>query len=65
MKSSLLRLYKEEDGATMVEYGLMLGLVMIACIVVVSFLSVGVSTIMKNNAEAINDATSRSLGSGS
>jgi len=42
--------FKDESGATMVEYGLMVALVAIACITAVKLLATGVSNTFTNAA---------------
>jgi len=40
--------FKDESGATMVEYGLMVALIAIACIAAVNYLASGVQTAFNN-----------------
>ncbi|MGZ3499301.1 MAG: Flp family type IVb pilin [Vulcanimicrobiaceae bacterium] len=43
--STLLHLLRDEDGATMVEYGLMVALIAVVCIVAVTAIGTNLSTL--------------------
>jgi len=55
-KDFLLRLLKDEQGATMVEYALMLGLIMLVCIAAVGFLGLSASNLFTANGNALPNA---------
>jgi len=57
MLKTIKRLWNEEEGATMVEYGLMLALIAIVCILVVSFLGTSASKIFDSAATALNSTS--------
>jgi pilus assembly protein Flp/PilA len=43
MRDLIKRFVREEEGATMVEYGLMVALIAVVCIAVVAYLGTGVA----------------------
>lgn len=43
MRSMLKKLFRSEEGATMVEYGLMVALIAVVCITAVTALGTGIS----------------------
>ena len=47
---------KNEDGATMVEYGLMLALIAIVCIVAVTLIGTNANVVFQNSADALGAA---------
>ena len=49
----LTRLIKEEEGATMAEYALMLGLITVAIVTVVTALGTRISTVISNTTTAL------------
>lgn len=52
--SAMIRnVVKDEEGATMVEYGLMLALIAIVCIVAVTLVGTRASTIFSNVANSL------------
>ena len=44
MKKKMIELWKDEEGATMVEYGLMVALIAVACIAIVTTLGGSLAT---------------------
>lgn len=52
------RFFSEEDGATMLEYGLMVVLIAIACLVAVQTVGVQAQSIWDSSSAAIAAATS-------
>jgi pilus assembly protein Flp/PilA len=46
--------FKDESGATLVEYGLLVALLSVACIVVIGYLQQGVNTAFNNAADQMN-----------
>jgi pilus assembly protein Flp/PilA len=44
MMSKLIKLFKEEEGATAVEYGVMVALIIAACVVVVYYIGTKISS---------------------
>ncbi len=44
MKNMIMRLWKDEEGATMVEYGLMVALIAVVAVAAVQALGTGVSS---------------------
>jgi len=57
MMDRIKRLFRDEEGATMVEYGLMIALIAVVCLLVVGALGTKV-------AEAFNSAQEQIPGSG-
>ena len=53
MKKLIARFYKDEDGATMVEYGLMLALIAVVCIVAVAAIGTNASTLFNGVAGSL------------
>ena len=49
----LIRFFKDEEGATMVEYALMVALIAVVCIIVVTTLGENISTTFNNIATAL------------
>ena len=47
------RFFRKEDGATMVEYGLMLALIAIVCILVVTNVGTGASSVFSKIAASL------------
>jgi pilus assembly protein Flp/PilA len=47
---------KNEDGATMVEYGLMLALIAIVCILAVTAIGTNANVVFQNSADALGAA---------
>ncbi len=58
MSDLIKRFVKEEDGATMVEYGLMVALIAVVCIVAVSLLGTNLSAMFNKVAGNVSAATS-------
>ena len=54
MKSLIKRFIRDEEGATMVEYALMLALIAIVCIVAVTAIGTSANTAFNNAANSIN-----------
>jgi pilus assembly protein Flp/PilA len=57
MKALMLKLWNDESGATMVEYGLMIALIAVICIGAVSFLGSSARANFAGAADAMGDAT--------
>ena len=57
MSNLLKRFVKDEDGATMVEYGLMVALIAVVCIAAVTLLGTNLRTIFNTSASAVQTAT--------
>ena len=53
MTKLMKRLWTEEDGATMVEYGLMLALIAVICIGAVALIGTNASTMFTNIAGSL------------
>ena len=53
LSAAIRSLVKNEEGATMVEYGLMLALIAIICIVAVTLVGQNASTIFSNIANSL------------
>lgn len=53
MFSKLIALWKDEEGATMVEYALMLALIAIVCIVAVALIGTNASTLFGTAANGV------------
>ena len=53
MQSLVIRLYRNEDGATMIEYALMLSLITLACIAAVNYLQGSLSNSFNHSANSI------------
>ena len=49
----LIRFFKDEEGATMVEYGLMVALIAVVCIVAVTSLGLGIRVMFDQLISAI------------
>ncbi len=62
MMETLRRLVRDDDGATMVEYGLLVALIAIAAITAIKLVGTNLSTLFNNVAE---DLVEESSGSGS
>lgn len=58
MMDLLKRLWKEEEGQGMVEYGLIIALVAIALIVALNSLTGGLTNIFNKTTTTLNDAAS-------
>ncbi|MEK6237069.1 MAG: Flp family type IVb pilin [Planctomycetales bacterium] len=48
MLNQIKKFWNDEDGATMVEYGLMLALIAVVCITAVTAIGVGASAMFEN-----------------
>ncbi|NLC12142.1 MAG: Flp family type IVb pilin [Firmicutes bacterium] len=59
---TLRRLVRDDDGATMVEYGLLVALIAVAAITAIKLVGTNLSTLFNNVAE---DLVEESSGSGS
>ncbi len=57
-KKFLSRFIRDESGATMVEYGLMVAMIAILCIIVVTALGLGVDSLFRRGDDAIMNALS-------
>ena len=55
--SGIRNFANKEDGATMVEYGLMVALIAIVCLVAVTALGVNVAAIFQEIANAVSGTT--------
>ncbi|HKU81125.1 MAG TPA: Flp family type IVb pilin [Candidatus Tumulicola sp.] len=53
MIKTLKTMIRDEEGATMVEYGLMLALIAVVCIGVISTLGTNLSTLFNNVASSV------------
>ena len=53
MSTLMKRLWKEEEGATMVEYGLMLALIAVVCIAIITTLGTNLRTMFTTISGAI------------
>ena len=53
IKQLAQKLFFDENGATMVEYGLMLALIMLACIFAVTFVGQAASALFTRDANAL------------
>lgn len=60
MKNLITRFVSEEDGATMVEYALMVALIAVALIVAVQTLSGGIGNALKSASDGLNDTAGTS-----
>jgi pilus assembly protein Flp/PilA len=56
MQSLIQRLRREEEGATLVEYGLLVGLIAVVCVAAVTALGTDISTAFNRIATAIAGA---------
>jgi pilus assembly protein Flp/PilA len=56
LKAKMMQLWKDEEGATMVEYGLMVALIAVACLAVVTTLGGALLTKFGQVGTAINAA---------
>jgi len=54
MKNLLVRLWKEEEGQDMTEYGLLLVLIALALIAVTQGVASGISTVFKNASSSLS-----------
>jgi len=53
MIKKILSFFKDEEGATMVEYALMLALIAIVCIIAVTAIGTGASTVFQSAADKL------------
>lgn len=53
MKSAILKFWRDEEGATAIEYGLIAALIAVAAIVGMEALGTGLSTIFDNIGKAL------------
>jgi pilus assembly protein Flp/PilA len=53
MMTMLKKLWKDEEGATMVEYGLMLALIAVVCIAAVGLIGTGANTMFGDIAASL------------
>lgn len=53
MLKKLIQSFKDEEGATMVEYGLMLALIAVVCLTAVTLLGTNVNTMFNTIAGAL------------
>ena len=58
MFQKLINFFKDEEGATMVEYALMLALIAIVCIAAVTIVGTSASSVFQSSSEAIDNAGS-------
>jgi pilus assembly protein Flp/PilA len=68
MRSTLVRLMKDESGATMIEYGLIAALVSVAAITALTSLGGSIEsifTVVSDKLSAASDAANQSGGGGS
>jgi pilus assembly protein Flp/PilA len=49
-------LFRKQEGASLVEYGLLVALIAVACIVAITFLSGGISTVFNYVGGKLNSA---------
>ena len=59
MSNLIKRLVKEEDGATMVEYGLMVALIACVCIAAVTLLGGSISNVFNVSSNAVDTAAGK------
>ncbi len=57
MRKLINRFRREDEGAALVEYGMLVGLIAVICVVAVTALGTEVSTIFSNIANALSAAT--------
>ncbi len=50
----LVKFFRDEEAATMVEYGLMLALIAIVCIIAVTAVGTGASAVFQQIADSLN-----------
>jgi pilus assembly protein Flp/PilA len=53
MQSLIKRLRMEEEGAALVEYGMLVGLIAVVCVAAVTILGTDISTVFTNIANAL------------
>jgi pilus assembly protein Flp/PilA len=53
MIKKLMNFFKDEEGATMVEYGLMVALIAVVCIVAVTLIGTNLNIVFNNVATAL------------
>lgn len=53
MRSMLKKLFRSEEGATMVEYGLMVALIAVVCIAAVTLLGTNLNTMFQSIAGSV------------
>lgn len=61
---SLYKFYRDDRGASAVEYGLVVGLIAVALIIVLTSLGGGLDNLFQQAADEVNSAGSDSGGSG-
>lgn len=54
MRNLVIRFVKNEEGAALVEYGMLVGLIAVVCIGSVTLLGTGINTVFGNIQTAIN-----------
>ena len=57
MFQKLINFFKDEEGATMVEYALMLALIAIVCITAVTFIGNSANTTFDSAGQSLNNAS--------
>ena len=57
MHKQLARFFKDEDGAALVEYGLLVGLIAVVCIVAITFLGKAAKQKFEFTGTTINSAS--------
>jgi pilus assembly protein Flp/PilA len=63
MIKRLVNFFKEEDGASMVEYGLLVALIAVVCIVAIGFVGTNLNTVFTNVAAELQGAVGGGGGS--
>jgi pilus assembly protein Flp/PilA len=53
LKQKMMELWKDEEGATMVEYGLMIALIAVVCIIAVTLIGVNLEALFQTVAAAL------------
>ena len=53
MRKLINRLYSEDEGAALAEYGLLVGLIAVVCVVAITALGTQISTVFSEIASAI------------
>jgi pilus assembly protein Flp/PilA len=60
MIKKLINFFKDEEGASMVEYGLLVALIAIVCIVAIGYVGENLNTVFENVAGELNGAVTGS-----
>jgi pilus assembly protein Flp/PilA len=57
MIKKLINFFKDEEGASMVEYGLLVALIAVVCIVAVGYIGTNLNTVFTNVADHLGNTT--------